>query len=56
MNCYEEAELEAKDLTCELCWQSISVREYMDNCGFCDVCFESLSEQAEFYAALPNFL
>ena len=43
MNCYEEAELEARDLTCDICWKPISVREYVDNCGLCDAC----EEQAE---------
>ena len=48
MNIYEEAELEARDLTCELCLKTISVKEYTENSGFCDECFESLTEQARF--------
>lgn len=48
MNIYEEAELEARDSTCELCLKIISVKEYTENGGFCDECFESLTEQAEF--------
>ena len=41
---YEEAELEARDLTCNICWKPISVREYIENDCFCDECFENLIE------------
>ena len=40
MNPYEEAELENRDLCCEICWRIISLREYIDNEGICDQCWE----------------
>lgn len=38
MNPYEEAELEARDLTCEWCGDPISSAQYHDNEGLCDRC------------------
>lgn len=40
MNPYEESEFENRDLCCEICWKTISAREYFDNGGLCDQCAE----------------
>ena len=40
MNPYEESLLESQDLYCDICWRTISVREYFDNEGLCDGCAE----------------
>ena len=45
MNPYEEAELENKDLTCEICWKIISIKEFIENEGICDQCAEELPEE-----------
>ena len=45
MNPYEEAELENRDLTCAICWQAISTREYIENDGICDQCVEELPKE-----------
>lgn len=39
MNIYEEAELEARDLACDICWKPISAKEYVENDGVCDDCY-----------------
>lgn len=39
MNIYEEAEFEARDLACDICWKTISVKEYVENDGICDDCY-----------------
>ena len=41
MNPYEEAELESRDLTCLACDCRISSREYYENDGLCDDCYEA---------------
>jgi uncharacterized CHY-type Zn-finger protein len=45
MNPYEEAELEQKDLICEICECLISTKEYVENDGICNKCVERLSEE-----------
>ena len=45
MNPYEEAELENKDLICEICWKTISIKEFIENEGICDQCAEELPEE-----------
>lgn len=39
MNPYEYSELEKQDLYCENCEKLISTREYIDNDGLCDSCY-----------------
>ena len=39
MNIYEEVELEARDLTCDICWKLISIKEYVENDGVCGDCY-----------------
>ena len=39
MNIYEIAELENQDLYCENCESLISTKEYIDNDGLCDKCY-----------------
>ena len=39
MNIYEIAELENQDLYCENCENLISTKEYIDNDGLCDKCY-----------------
>ena len=40
MNPYEESLLESQDLYCDICWRTISIREYFNNEGLCDGCAE----------------
>ena len=39
MNIYEIAELENQDLYCEYCESLISTKEYIDNDGLCNKCY-----------------
>lgn len=39
MNIYEIAELENQDLYCENCENLISTKEYIDNDGLCNKCY-----------------
>ena len=39
MNIYEEVELEARDLACDICKKLISIEEYVENDGVCNDCY-----------------
>ena len=39
MKIYEEVELEARDLTCDICKKLISIEEYVENDGVCNDCY-----------------
>ena len=45
MNDYELSALEGKDLYCEQCGEYISLDEYIDNDGLCDICAEEIDFQ-----------
>lgn len=45
MNPYELSALENKDLYCEQCGEYISLDEYIDNDGLCDICAEEIDFQ-----------
>ena len=38
MNDYELSDLEGRDLYCEQCGKYISLNEYIDNEGLCNIC------------------
>ena len=41
MNPYEYSELEARNLYCEICERLIFTKEYVDNDGLCDKCYNN---------------
>ena len=42
MNDYELSALEGKDLYCEQCGKYISLNEYIDNEGLCNICAKEI--------------
>ena len=42
MNDYELSALEGRDLYCEQCGKYISLNEYIDNEGLCNICAEEV--------------
>ena len=39
-SCYAKA-----DLTCEICWKTISTKEFIENDGICNQCAEELPKE-----------